>query len=79
MTSWGDVNVVMNRLVREGVIESFRTNRAQKAPDLGLQVFIVLPKAAQSAEEIHNQVVAKLGAIADDVVVTVDHSEAGAA
>ena len=31
MTSWGDLNIALNGLVREGVIVSYKTSRADKS------------------------------------------------
>ena len=76
MTSWGSINAVLNRLVREGVITSFKTNIADRQSALGLHVIVTAPAAEEHtiAEEVRRRVSGELEALAEGVTVTVDRS-----
>ena len=73
MASWGDINASLNRLVREGVIRSFRTNRADKS-QAGLHVSIV-PGDGADPEAVRSQIVDLLSGMDDDVTVTLAEDE----
>lgn len=47
---WGDLNVALNALVREGVISSYKTNRAEKGEEPSIDVAI--PNGADQAEVV---------------------------
>lgn len=70
MASWGDINAALNRLVREGVITGFKTNRGDKSHQEGLQVNVV-PGAGGDVEGIRLQILAVLTPLDDEVTVTV--------
>jgi DNA-binding Lrp family transcriptional regulator len=74
LTSWGAINAVLNRLVREGVIEAFRTNIADRRSALGLHVIVTAPDASDRADEVRQQVARALDPVIADAVVTVDQS-----
>jgi hypothetical protein len=66
---------VLNRLVREGVIEAFRTNIADRKSALGLHVTVTAAAADQAGtEDVRRQVVRELEPLIADAVVTVDRS-----
>jgi hypothetical protein len=66
---------VLNRLVREGVIEAFRTNIADRKSALGLHVIVTAAAADQAGtEDVRRQVVRELEPLTADAVVTVDRS-----
>ena len=69
MASWGDINAALNRLVREGVITSFRTNRGDKT-QAGLHVSIV-PTEPGDGEKARGVILGVLTPLDDEVVVTV--------
>ena len=50
MTSRGDVNAALNRLVREGVLTGFRTNFDQVGPGVPLQITASVPLVSDPAE-----------------------------
>lgn len=70
MASWGDINAAMNRLVREGVISGFRTNRGDKSHQAGLQVSII-PAGAGDPDSVREQVMSLLTPFDDEVTVTI--------
>ena len=70
MASWGDINAALNRLVREGAIAGFRTNRGDKTPGAGLKVNIV-PVAEDDVETIRTRILGILTPLDDEVTVTV--------
>lgn len=70
MASWGDINAALNRLVREGVITGFKTNRGDKSHQDGLQVSVV-PGAGGDIEGIRSQILAVLTPLDDEVTVTI--------
>jgi hypothetical protein len=59
--------------VREGVIEAFRTNIADRKSALGLHVIVTAADRA-GAEDVHRQVARALEPLIADAVVTVDRS-----
>jgi hypothetical protein len=66
---------VLNRLVREGVIEAFRTNIADRKSALGLHVIVTAAAGDRAgAEDVHRQVARALEPLITDAVVTVDRS-----
>jgi hypothetical protein len=79
LTSWGTVNAVLNRLVREGVITAFRTNIADGRSALGLHVIVTADGMADRsrAEDVRRQVARELQPLIADAVVTVDLSDSG--
>ena len=70
MASWGDINAALNRLVREGVISGFKTNRGDKSHMQGLHVNVV-PGSDGDVEGIRSQILAVLTPLDDEVTVTV--------
>jgi len=78
MASWGDINAALNRLVREGVIAGFKTNRGDKSHRDGLLVN-VQPGAGGDAEGIRSQILAVLAPLDDEVTVTVAGDNAAGA
>ena len=79
MTSWGSINAVLNRLVREGVITAFKTNIADRRSALGLHVIVTAPTADDraKAEAVRRQVARALALLNEGVTVTIDRSGAG--
>lgn len=71
MKSWGDINVALNRLVREGVILTFKTNMGAYEADAALHVTVTPPEGA-AAEEVRRAVEQKLNLPAGSATVTVD-------
>ena len=65
---------MLNRLVREGVIEAFRTNIADRKSALGLHVIVTAAADRAGAEDVHRQVARALEPLIADAVVTVDRS-----
>ncbi len=77
MALWGDVNVVLNRLVAAGLISRFGTNLGERGPLLSLHV-VVSPSGTiddAGAEAIRAKVAAELSSFAEDVTVTVDRRD----
>ncbi|TDR94387.1 hypothetical protein [Enterovirga rhinocerotis] len=70
MASWGDINAALNRLVREGVIAGFKTNRGDKSSRDGLHVDIV-PAAGGDAEGTRQTILDLLTPLDDEVTVAV--------
>jgi adenine/guanine phosphoribosyltransferase-like PRPP-binding protein len=74
--SWGDVNAVLNRLVRDGRIAGFWTNFSEARSSGGLHV-IVVPAGLldeSGTRELRAEIVERLAPLALDPVVTVDRS-----
>lgn len=67
MQSWGDLNVALNRLVREGVIESFRTNRADDRADPAVDVVA----SARCPDEVRGAVKAVLTGVFAEATIRV--------
>lgn len=70
MKSWGDVNLVMNRLVREEKILSFRSN-AQDAPRTGRLEIRIVPADGEDRDEVRASALrdlARRGIVADVMV-----------
>lgn len=78
MGSWGDINAALNRLVREGVIAGFKTNRGDKSHLQGLRVNVV-PGAGGDIEGIRSQILAVLSPLDDEVTVTIAEDNAASA
>ena len=85
MTSRGDVNVALNRLIREGVLTAFRTNFDQIGPGVPLQVTASAPLVADPAlpafdkirlDQTHLLVRLALGDLGPDAVVTIEGLDA---
>jgi len=70
MTLRGDINAVLNRLVREGVISAFETNLGARAEPHGVRV-IVTPTSASNREVVRRTVADALSAQAEHITVTV--------
>jgi hypothetical protein len=78
LTSWGAVNAVLNRLVRDGVITAFRTNIADRRSALGLHVIVTAGTLDRApADDVRRQVARELKPVIADAVVTVDRSDSG--
>jgi hypothetical protein len=77
LTSWGAINAVLNRLVREGFITAFKTNVADRQSALGLHVIVTAPGVDDraTADQVRRQVVGELEPLTDGVTVTVDRSD----
>jgi hypothetical protein len=76
MATWGDINLVLNRLVREGVITAFWTNLAEPRAAANLQVIVAPPADIDDSAAVAIQALVqeKLARCAPDAVVTVDRS-----
>jgi predicted TIM-barrel enzyme len=76
MATWGDINLALNRLVREGVITGFWTNLAEPRAPLGLHVIVSPPSVVDDAAALAIEAVVrdKLARCAPDAVITVDRS-----
>ena len=70
MASWGDINAALNRLVREGVIAGFKTNRGDKSHQVGLHVSVV-PAQPGDDEGVRSRILAVLTPLDDEVTVTI--------
>ena len=70
MASWGDINAALNKLVREGVIAGFRTNRGDKTAQAGLHVDVT-PSGGDDAESVRARILGVLQGFDDEVTVTV--------
>ena len=71
--SWGDVNLTLNRLVREGLLTGFKTNLSSPDRD-GLKVAIT-PASGGGAEEARRRVEDDLSALVGEVMVTIAEHE----
>lgn len=69
MASWGDINATLNRLVRDGTIAAFKTNRGDKT-SRGLHVDVT-PGADGDADAVRNLIMGVLTPLDDEVTVTV--------
>jgi hypothetical protein len=78
MSSWGAVNAVLNRLVRDGVITAFKTNIADGRSALGLHVIVTAPGTDNRAraEDVRRQVAGELAPLVEGATVTIDLSHA---
>ena len=83
VTSWGAVNAVLNRLVREGVIAGFRTNLGDARATAGLHVIASAPelvdrrKPSYDPEKVvalRQRIARDLSRCAPGVTVTVEGS-----
>jgi hypothetical protein len=79
MASWGDINAVLNRLVREEVVAGFWTNLGEPAPPFALHVIVRPPNPIgdQEASNIRARVQQALAHCAPEATVTVDRSDGG--
>lgn len=66
MKSWGDVNLALNHLVRDGVIEGFRTNRDAKNADP--EIALTISPDMKEAAALHAVRSTLTGAFADAVL-----------
>ena len=69
MASWGDINATLNRLVREGAIAGFRTNRGDKT-QAGLCVNVIATPG-DDPEAVRQRIMGVLSPLDDEVQVTV--------
>ena len=70
MSLRGDVNAILNGLVREGVISAFQTNFGTPAEAYGVHV-IVTPASATDREGVRRTVAQALDSLSEQVTVTV--------
>ena len=77
MASWGDINAALNRLVREGVIAGFKTNRSDKSRE-GLHVEVT-PAGGDDVESLRSRIMGVLTPLDDEVTVTVAERAASGA
>lgn len=70
MTLRGDVNAILNRLVREGVISAFQTNFGTPAEAYGVHV-IITPGSATDGERVRRTVSQALENLSEQVTITV--------
>jgi hypothetical protein len=70
MTLRGDVNAILNGLVREGVISAFQTNFGTPAEALGVHI-IITPASATDREGVRRTVAAALDGLSEQVTITV--------
>ena len=66
----GDMNAILNRLVREGVLASFQTNFDGRSSSLGIHI-IVIGSAGRGAKEVRTAVTAALSPILQQEPVTI--------
>ena len=71
MASWGDINAALNRLVREGVISGFRTNRGEKVRPVALHVSVVPAAPADDVEGVRERILTVLTPLDGEVTVSV--------
>ena len=69
----GKVNVVLNRLVREGVISGFKTNFDDQGGNASPHVTVAVPEG-RSLEEVRALVVNAVMEAAIGINVTVEHT-----
>ncbi|WP_375461050.1 hypothetical protein [uncultured Enterovirga sp.] len=74
MASWGDINAALNRLVREGVIAGFKTNRGDKSLDSSLHVNVT-PAPNDDVDTVRDRILSVLTPLDDEVTVTVGAEE----
>jgi hypothetical protein len=79
MARWGDINAVLNRLVREEVVAGFWTNLGEPAPPFALHVIVRPPNPVgdHEASIIRTRVQQALAHCAPEATVTVDRSGGG--
>jgi hypothetical protein len=73
--SWGDINLTLNRLVREGIISAFKTNLSSPDRTSGLTVNIT-PAPGTDIEAAKTRVMSDLEVLIEDAVVTVEEPQA---
>lgn len=73
--SWGDINLTLNRLVREGVIATFKTNLSSPDRTGGVSV-VITPGLEGEAETARLRVANDLDALIEGVTVTVEERQA---
>ena len=62
MSSWGEMNRVMNRFVSEGKIASFRSNAREVGVSQPVEIRCV-PAAGEDAEDVRRQALRELSRI----------------
>ena len=70
MTLRGDVNAILNRLVREGVISAFQTNFGTPAEAFGVHI-IITPPSATDRDAVRRMVAQALDGLSEPVTITV--------
>lgn len=70
MTLRGDVNAILNRLVREGVISAFQTNFGTPPEAFGVHI-IITPPSASDREAVRRTVGQALDGLSEQVTITV--------
>lgn len=70
MASWGDINAALNKLVREGAIAGFRTNRGDKSAQTHLHVTVTAPDG-EDEEAVRQRILAVLLPLDEEATVTV--------
>jgi len=70
MTLRGDVNAILNRLVREGVISAFQTNFGTPSEAFGVHI-IITPPSATDREAVRRTVGQALDGLSEQVTITV--------
>lgn len=68
MASWGDLNIALNTLVKEGLIAGYKTSRADKNTEVGIEVST--PSGADQAEVVRRVRELLTGQFADAKVRT---------
>ena len=66
----GNLNLILNGLIRDGVIASFETSFGEKASTKPVRITVVAP-SANSPEAVKHAVTTALNRFAKDVSVTV--------
>jgi hypothetical protein len=76
MATWGDINAVLNRLVRTAKIAGFWTNLAEARHPVALHVVVRPPGAVSETEALalRSLVEQELAPCAPDATVTVDRT-----
>ncbi len=67
----GDINAILNPMVRDGLITGFRTNLQDRAPDDEIVVSVTAPRADE-IDGTWDQVKEALEPLPVDVVIRVD-------
>lgn len=68
MASWGDLNIALNTLVKEGLIAGYKTSRADKNAEVSIEVST--PSGADQAEVVRRVRELLTGQFADAKVRT---------
>jgi hypothetical protein len=70
MTLRGDVNAILNRLVRDDVISAFQTNFGTPAEAYGVHI-IITPGSAMDRDGVRRAVTRALDGLSEQVTITV--------